>query len=922
MTLVLCPVLVGRTRERDDLLALLDAGGDRGTCAVLSGQPGIGKSRLTREVATEARARGWTVLSGRAVPATSTDPFRPLTEVLLQALAGGPMPDEPLLAPWVAALGGLVPGGAGGAPLESVAPAVLGEAWLRVVCHLAPGGALVVLEDLHWADLDTLAVLEYLGDNTARRPVVLLLTMRDEPVTPALDWARRQRGRPTMRHIPLAELGDDDMAALVDACAPGLDAGRRRQVLAAAEGVPLLAEELLGSSGIPDSLADSVVARLAQFPPDQRAVLDAAAVLGRHFPWELLGAIADAPDAVVSAALAGGIETSLLVADGSELRFRHALIREAALVAVLPPCRRALALRALRVLEERHPGLPGGWSGVAAELAVHAGEQAAAARLLVRAGAASLERGALATAAANLEEALSLHGDADLHRAAGLLLLRTLSLAGRVDEALAVGGRLHAAADASPPEALAEIHARVAEAAVAGSRWSVAEEHLARAEACLADAPAAELRVEVQVLRAECALAADDVVGAREVAHAVAADTGVSPDARCHAWEIVGRCLRLGDTAGARQAFEQAFAIAEAAALPLWRLRALHEIGTIDLFEHAGVARLLEARRAAEATGALSTAAILDVQLAAGYTCRWELDAADHHGRRAAELADRLNLPAVHSKALALLGGTASMRGDREATTRLFAEARAAMPGDGVVHGLALAHEGLRRLLAGDIEAAREPWERGIVLLDRLPRADPAAVRALWPLFLAASGDPAAGDAIAGARRRGVSSIRLNAGLIDYASAILAGRAGRAGGAEHLVGAADAAFVNCGTWQRLAEVLCASAAIADGWGSPRRWLDTASDPEIWPDVATLAAVVRERLGYELVTPWPDAGITRREAEVLALVSDGLANKEIAARLRCSPRTVEKHVESLLRKTGVRSRTELAVAATRAVAPGT
>src|SRR5579885_697971 len=368
MTLVLCPVLVGRTRERDDLLALLDAGGDRGTCAVLSGQPGIGKSRLTREVATEARARGWTVLSGRAVPATSTDPFRPLTEVLLQALAGGPMPDEPLLAPWVAALGGLVPGGAGGAggaPLESVAPAVLGEAWLRVVCHLAPGGALVVLEDLHWADLDTLAVLEYLGDNTARRQVVLLLTMRDEPVTPALDWARRQRGRPTMRHIPLAELGDDDMAALVDACAPGLDAGRRRQVLAAAEGVPLLAEELLGSSGIPDSLADSVVARLAQFPPDQRAVLDAAAVLGRHFPWELLGAIADAPDDVVSAALAGGIETSLLVADGSELRFRHALIREAALVAVLPPCRRALALRALRVLEERHPGLPGSWSGVA-----------------------------------------------------------------------------------------------------------------------------------------------------------------------------------------------------------------------------------------------------------------------------------------------------------------------------------------------------------------------------------------------------------------------------------------------------------------------------------------------------------------------------------------------------------------------------
>ena len=56
-----------------------------------------------------------------------------------------------------------------------------------------------------------------------------------------------------------------------------------------------------------------------------------------------------------------------------------------------------------------------------------------------------------------------------------------------------------------------------------------------------------------------------------------------------------------------------------------------------------------------------------------------------------------------------------------------------------------------------------------------------------------------------------------------------------------------------------------------------------------------------------------AGITAREADVLRLVADGLPNKEIAARLNLSPRTVEKHVESLLRKTGARSRTSLAAA---------
>src|SRR5581483_11348434 len=113
---------------------------------------------------------------------------------------------------------------------------------------------------------------------------------------------------------------------------------------------------------------------------------------------ELLGHIADAPEDEVSAALAGGVEHALLVADGRDFRFRHALIREAVLVTVLPPRQRELALRALHALEERHPGLPGRWSGVAAELAVRAGERATAARLLVRAGATSLGRGALATA--------------------------------------------------------------------------------------------------------------------------------------------------------------------------------------------------------------------------------------------------------------------------------------------------------------------------------------------------------------------------------------------------------------------------------------------------------------------------------------------------------------------------------------------
>jgi DNA-binding CsgD family transcriptional regulator len=203
-------------------------------------------------------------------------------------------------------------------------------------------------------------------------------------------------------------------------------------------------------------------------------------------------------------------------------------------------------------------------------------------------------------------------------------------------------------------------------------------------------------------------------------------------------------------------AFESALVTAEAAGLPLWRLRALHELGTIDLLDHAGVERLSEARRAAEQMGALSTVAILDLQLAAAFTCRWELDTCDAHAR---------------------------------------------------------------------------------------------------------------------------------------------------------------------AWGELARFCAAPAALADGWGDPLRWLAEAEAGFDRRDLPRLAERCRELLKESQPNPWVAAGITAREADVLRLVADGLANKQIAARLQLSPRTVEKHVESLLRKTGARSRTVLVAAASQAAARG-
>ena len=96
----------------------------------------------------------------------------------------------------------------------------------------------------------------------------------------------------------------------------------------------------------------------------------------------------------------------------------------------------------------------------------------------------------------------------------------------------------------------------------------------------------------------------------------------------------------------------------------------------------------------------------------------------------------------------------------------------------------------------------------------------------------------------------------------------------------------------------------------DGWGQPQMWLETAQASFAAHGIDALAARSAELLGGPRPGRWTGLGVTAREADVLVLVAEGLANKQIAARLHVSPRTVEKHVESLLRKAGARSRTQL------------
>jgi DNA-binding CsgD family transcriptional regulator len=155
--------------------------------------------------------------------------------------------------------------------------------------------------------------------------------------------------------------------------------------------------------------------------------------------------------------------------------------------------------------------------------------------------------------------------------------------------------------------------------------------------------------------------------------------------------------------------------------------------------------------------------------------------------------------------------------------------------------------------------------------------------------------------------------------LLRYADAIRAGRGGRRAEASAVFDDADAQMGPLVAWYRhYARRICAQAALADGWGEPVTWLREAADYFAARSDDRIAAACRSLLraagapvprrragGLAVPGPLRGLGVTEREAEVLGLAAQGLGNREIAERMFLSPRTVEKHLERLLAKTGVR-----------------
>ncbi len=360
-----CPVVVGRDEELAALAEMFSrAAGGRGGCVVVSGEAGVGKTRLVTEAVTGARGRGQVVLAGRATQTDRISPLRPFGEALLDGLRDRRRPDDPVLALYLPALGTLVPHWAAGPAFPAVppAPVVLAEAMLRVARWLSPErGAVVVLEDMHWADRETLTVLEYLADHVAAFPVAVVLTVRsDEPGTSGLG-SRLTRDAP---HLHLAPLADGEVAAMAAACL-GVDtapaailAGLRRN----AAGLPLLVEDLVGVAGRPGPLryAEIISGRLARLDTAARGLVEAAAVFGAEVDPGVLGQVSGLAPPAAADAVAAARASGLLIPVDGRLAFGHALIGGLVLAQLDHRDGAGLSRRAAVTVEASAPGRPGG----------------------------------------------------------------------------------------------------------------------------------------------------------------------------------------------------------------------------------------------------------------------------------------------------------------------------------------------------------------------------------------------------------------------------------------------------------------------------------------------------------------------------------------------------------------------------------
>jgi DNA-binding CsgD family transcriptional regulator/tetratricopeptide (TPR) repeat protein len=474
------------------------------------------------------------------------------------------------------------------------------------------------------------------------------------------------------------------------------------------------------------------------------------------------------------------------------------------------------------------------------------------------------------------------------------------------------------AARGAPAEDVAEIHHLMASAAVTRSDWCHATAGLDAAARC-APSPSAAVSARHEALRAEVALGEHRTDAALAHAHdaRAAAVRAGRHDLESDALTLLGRAGRMSDLHATERWFTAALAAAELSGSALRRANALHELATIDVIGLGRTDRVLHARRLAAEIGAPGRVAATDLQLAVLHWKRHELDDARAAAHRAAG-GQRFGLGLLVPLAHIIGGAVDAVSGHRDRALAAFDRARPTMDDEIEAAGrgnlLAVA-----ALAADDRPTALDELARAVALAPPDSASARSPYNGLHALLLAIDDAPGAEVAAAGLAATPVlDAVARHYGTL--ARAVLAGRSGDATSAGSHFATADAGLTGAPWLRRLGRRLVAEAAITDGWGGPSSWLHDAHAffSGTAPELARACRSLLRHSGSplpranpnEVPPPLAARGITLRETDVLFLLARGMSNREIAARLHVSSRTVEKHVERLMGKTGTTRRTQL------------
>jgi DNA-binding CsgD family transcriptional regulator/tetratricopeptide (TPR) repeat protein len=338
--------LVGRQNELAGLRsALATAAKGQARTVLLSGDAGIGKSRLLAELVTYAESAGVTVLTGRCLDVDEAGlPYLPFVEALGQltpaqrAVANS----RPMLNRLVAGLSDAVPTWDDNPAMEQLR---LFDSVLGLVTDLAADRPLLLaVEDLHWADASTRDLVLFLVSRLHTQRVLVVGTWRADdlhrrhPLRPLLTQLTRLSTVDSMRLPPFTRTDTVEfVSALTDGTLPMATVGK---IADRSEGNPFFCEELTAvygdGAGVPSGLAELLLSRVERLSPAARRVVRAVAVASSKVKHTSLAAVCELDEDVLEEALREAVQLNVLVAVDTCYTFRHALLREAVYADLLP----------------------------------------------------------------------------------------------------------------------------------------------------------------------------------------------------------------------------------------------------------------------------------------------------------------------------------------------------------------------------------------------------------------------------------------------------------------------------------------------------------------------------------------------------------------------------------------------------------